>query len=41
VKGEPVADLGVAESVAGDFLLDRNFFAGLRDEVGVPLVLLD
>ncbi len=41
VQGEPVADLGVAESVAGDFLLDRNFFVGLRDEVGVPLVLLD
>jgi len=31
----------VTESIAGDFLLDPTFFADLREEVGVPLVLLD
>lgn len=31
----------VTESIAGDFLLDPAFFADLREEVGVPLVLLD
>ncbi len=34
-------DLVVTESVAGDVLLDRTLFAGIQDESGVPLVLLD
>jgi len=34
-------DRVITESVAGDFLLDPAFFADLREEVGVPLVLLD
>jgi hypothetical protein len=41
VAGRAAPELGVNESVAGDFLLDRGFFAGLREEIGVPLVLLD
>ncbi len=32
---------GVTESVVGDFFLDPEVFAGLQEEVGVPLVLLD
>jgi hypothetical protein len=40
-NGVPVADQGITESVAGDFLLDPAFFAGLVEESGVPLVLLD
>ena len=43
-SGEPGAagaESGVADSVAGDFLLDPKFFADLREEVGIPLVLLD
>ncbi len=34
-------ETSVADSVAGDFLLDPKFFADLREEVGIPLVLLD
>jgi hypothetical protein len=41
VRGEPALELGVTESVSGDFLIDPTFFAGLQEEVGVPLVLLD
>lgn len=39
-EGE-IAERTVTGSVAGDFLLDPAFFSDLRDEVGVPLVLLD
>jgi hypothetical protein len=31
----------VTESVDGDVLLDRNLFAAVQDEAGVPLILLD
>ena len=40
-RGETASEPGVADSIAGDFLLDPKFFAGLREEVGIPLVLLD
>ena len=36
-----IAERTVTGSVAGDFLLDPAFFSDFRDEVGVPLVLLD
>ncbi len=36
-----VADRTVTGGVAGDFLLDPAFFSDFREEVGVPLVLLD
>jgi hypothetical protein len=40
IAGDPDA-AGYSESVAGDVLLDRALFAGVQDETGVPLVLLD
>ena len=40
IAGDPDA-AGFTESVAGDVLLDRALFAGVQDETGVPLVLLD
>lgn len=40
IAGDPEA-AGYTESVAGDVLLDRALFAGVQDETGVPLVLLD
>lgn len=40
-SGDGGDDRAITESVAGDFLLDPSFFADLREEVGVPLVLLD
>ncbi|GMU65666.1 MAG: hypothetical protein AMXMBFR36_19400 [Acidobacteriota bacterium] len=40
IAGDPEA-AGYTESVAGDILLDRTLFAGVQDETGVPLVLLD
>jgi hypothetical protein len=33
--------LGVTETIAGDFAVDPEFFRGLREEEGIPLVLLD
>ncbi|MEO7795304.1 MAG: DUF4388 domain-containing protein [Thermoanaerobaculia bacterium] len=35
------AALGVTETISGDFAVDPDFFRGLREEEGIPLVLLD
>lgn len=37
----PGSTLAVTETVLGDFAVDPEFFRGLRQEVGIPLVLLD
>ncbi len=41
LAGEQEPERVQTEGVAGDFLLDPAFFADLREEVDVPLVLLD
>lgn len=33
--------LAVTETISGDFAVDPEFFRGLREEEGIPLVLLD
>jgi hypothetical protein len=41
VASDAEASPGAREGVYGDFLLDRELFAGLDEEGGVPLVLID
>lgn len=41
VASDPSPSAGTREGVYGDFLLDRELFAGLDDGGGVPLVLID
>ena len=31
----------VSESISGDFMIDPDFFQGLREDEGIPLILLD
>ena len=31
----------MTETILGDFAVDPEFFRGLREEEGIPLVLLD
>lgn len=40
-RGTSEASLAVTETISGDFAVDPEFFRGLREEEGIPLVLLD
>lgn len=41
VRGAPEGSLAVTETVSGDFVIDPEFFRGLKEDEGIPLVLLD
>jgi hypothetical protein len=41
VRGASEASLAVTETISGDFAVDPEFFRGLREDEGIPLVLLD
>jgi hypothetical protein len=37
----PVQSAAVSETISGDFVVDPEFFKGLRENEGIPLILLD
>ena len=40
-RGGAETSLAVTETISGDFAVDPEFFRGLREDEGIPLVLLD
>lgn len=40
-RSSPESSLAVTETISGDFAVDPEFFRGLKEDGGIPLVLLD